>query len=247
MAATAFDLVGPEHRVRRRLPPGQREITGFPRFGKDLRTPPPPVPEHPSIEVTGVLRAPVTLDLADLRALPQVERVEDFHCVAGWTATDLRWSGVRFADVYRAHLADRLDPTVPVSHLVFRGLDGYEAIVEVADALVDDVLIATGLDGEPLSPSHGAPMRLVSPRQYGFVNIKHLCAIEVHQRRPRRQKPFGVIIREHARARVWQEERHEWFPPGVSRPLYRMILRLLIRMSARAARRPTSAPERHRH
>ena len=47
------------------------------------------------------------------------------------------------------------------------------------DALADDVLLADRLDGAPLDAKHGAPVRLVAPAHYGFINVKHLCRIEV--------------------------------------------------------------------
>ena len=52
--------------------------------------------------------------------------------------------------------------------------------MSIEDALADDVLIAEHLDGRPLDGDHGAPARLVSPDQYGFVSTKHLCSIELH-------------------------------------------------------------------
>ena len=53
-------------------------------------------------------------------------------------------------------------------------------MVAIEDALAEDVLIAERLNGRPLDSDHGAPARLVSPNQYGYVNTKHLCAIELH-------------------------------------------------------------------
>lgn len=220
----------------RTLPPGQRAVRGFPRFGKQPRRPPPPAPADPTIEVTGPLAAPLVLTPGDLAALPQVEREEDFHCVAGWSATGLRWEGVRFADLYRLVVQGRLLQGTEISHVSLAGLDGYRSVVRLDDALADDVLLATGLDGRPLTPAHGAPVRLVSPRQYGFVSTKHLCAIELHTRTPPRDQPYGVIIREHERARVWQEERHAWFPAPVIRPAYRLLARLIALVSGPSSR-----------
>ena len=56
----------------------------------------------------------------------------------------------------------------------------------IEDALADDVLIAEHLDGAPLDGDHGAPVRLVSPSQYGFISTKHLCRIELHTAPSRR-------------------------------------------------------------
>ena len=64
--------------------------------------------------------------------------------------------------------------------MVFEGLDGHRSVATIEDALNDDVLIAENLDGRPLDSDHGAPVRLVSPSQYGYISTKHLSRIEVH-------------------------------------------------------------------
>ncbi len=78
------------------------------------------------------------------------------------------------------------------------------------DALADGVLIADRLDGRPLDGDHGAPARLVSPNQYGFVSTKHLCRIELHSAGPSENyHPSAIVdvglrlLKPHARARVW--------------------------------------------
>lgn len=215
------------------LPPGQRRVAGFPRFGTHLHHPPPAIPAEPAIEFSGPIDGRVAITLPDLAQLPRVERTEDFHCVAGWSATGLRWGGVTFATVHRTFIAPALLPGPPVTHLRFRGYDGYASTVHLEDALADDVLLATHLDGEPLTPAHGAPVRLVSPRQYGYISTKHLAAIELHTTRPRPEHPYAVLTRDHPRARVWAEERNPWIPAAVLRPLYRSLIRPIARVSAR--------------
>ena len=65
------------------------------------------------------------------------------------------------------------------THVRFAGLDGHWSVMLLEDALADDVLLADHLDGAPLDAKHGAPVRLVAPAHYGFVNVKHLCRIEL--------------------------------------------------------------------
>ena len=186
------------------LPPGQRKLDGFPRFGGPSR--PPALPAKPALEITGAVSEPVTVALSELSALPRTEQTSDFHCVAGWSAIGLRWEGVGFTTFYRSIIEPRLLPATTVTHVVFRGLDHYRSIVCIDDALQEDVLLADRLDDEPLSLAHGAPLRLISPRQYAYVSAKHLCAIEIHTSvPPARRDP--VLFRRHSRARVWQEER----------------------------------------
>jgi DMSO/TMAO reductase YedYZ molybdopterin-dependent catalytic subunit len=215
------------------LPPGQRAVQGFPRFGVDLDHAPPEPPEGMTIEIVGELARRVSLAPADLTGLPRREVVADLHCVAGWSAVGLRWEGVAFADLHRLLIEPALRPTARVRYVVFVGLDGFRSIVALEDALADNVLVADRLNGEPLTAEHGAPVRLVSPDQYGFVSTKHLCRIELY-----RSEPVGFYhptrsiqralrtVRAHRRARVWREERHRYFPWWLVRPVYRRLVKL---------------------
>lgn len=217
------------------LPPGQRAVDGFPRFGTHLHHPPPPVPANPVIEIGGALTKAFTLSVTDLAKLPRRELGADFHCVAGWSATGLRWEGTGFENLYRTQVEPLIEPGASISHVVFEGLDGFRSIVLLEDALADDVLIADRLDGQPLNSDHGAPVRLVSPSQYGFVNIKHLCHIEFHTSEPPVPDRFSPVAA-HPRARVWQEERHRFLPSRVVRPIFRLLIGPIRRLSARGSR-----------
>ena len=88
-------------RRRRREPaPRPARVEGFPRFGTHMAYPPPRVlPDH-QITVGGAVAEPISLPLAALADLPRREETADFHCVAGWSATSLRWEGVPFARFY---------------------------------------------------------------------------------------------------------------------------------------------------
>jgi DMSO/TMAO reductase YedYZ molybdopterin-dependent catalytic subunit len=226
------------------LPPGQRAVDGFPRFGTHLHRPPPPVPADPVIDIGGAVRAPSSVPLAALATLPRRELTADFHCVAGWSATGLRWEGVSYAEFHRAIVEPLLAPGTHVTHLVFAGLDGYRSAVTVEDALDEDVLLADRLDGRPLDGDHGAPVRLLSPKQYGFVSTKHLCRVEVRTAEPAasyRRLPAVVrvglrLATPHPRARVWEEERHRDLPAWAVRPVYRLLIAPIRSLSARSAR-----------
>jgi len=105
-------------------------------------------------------------------------------CVAGWSATNLRWEGVAFETFYRMIIEPSVSPDASITHLVFCGLDGYRSVVSIKDALAQDLLIGERLNGALLDADHGAPVRLVSPNQYGYVSIKHLSRIELHTAEP---------------------------------------------------------------
>ena len=158
------------------LPPGQHLIDGFPRFGGHLSRPAPAVPVDPRHRDPrgghrSVRRATHHAgDASPARA----------HCrlsLRGWLVRhEPSLGGGLVATVYRTLIEPALPPETSVTHVVFRGLEGWRSIVSIGDALADDVLIAERLDGRPLDSDHGAPARLVSPKQYGYVSTKHLSA-----------------------------------------------------------------------
>jgi DMSO/TMAO reductase YedYZ molybdopterin-dependent catalytic subunit len=199
----------------------------------ELESAPPVPPTDLEIDISGQLAHRVSLRPDALAALPRRQVETALHCVAGWSAVGLVWEGVAFADLYRLLIEPALADGARVGHLVFVGLDGYRSIVTVEDALADGVLIADRLDGRPLTADHGAPARLVSPDQYGFVSTKYLCRIELHPSEPvnlyhsRKSIQRALrTVRPHRRARVWREERHRYVPSWLIRRIYRRLVPL---------------------
>jgi DMSO/TMAO reductase YedYZ molybdopterin-dependent catalytic subunit len=195
--------------------------------------------------VRGAVSTPFDLPIVALQEMPRRTLVADFHCVAGWSVRDLTWDGVPFRTIWEDSILPKAQPQAEITHLVFVGLDGYKSALTIEDALADDALIADRLDGAPLTGDHGAPARLVSPRQYGYMNTKHLVRIELHAREPAGAwhpsgvRTFGLsLVAPHPRARVELEERHRRLPAWSIRFLYRRILLPVIApLMAPAARR----------
>ncbi len=213
----------PSERIRSGLPPGQRAGSAFPRFGAAAPSI-PEVPEVPRLRISGAVEAPGEIGIDELRSLPRREQVSDLHCVTTWTKQDLRWGGWRLADLYQRLILPRFRPRPEVSSggtcwLVLFGLDGYRCSLRLDDALEADVLVADTLDSEPLSPFHGAPLRVVSPGQYAYKSLKHLSGIGLRTEPSR--LPFGL---EHPRGRVAREERHARLPPALVRLPYRALI-----------------------
>jgi DMSO/TMAO reductase YedYZ molybdopterin-dependent catalytic subunit len=205
------------------------------------------------VEIGGAVTKSFTVPLAALGTLPRRELTADFHCVAGWSATNLRWEGVAFETFYRTTIEPSVQPDTSVTHVVFGGLDGYRSVVSIEDALAEDVLIAEHLDGRPLDTDHGAPARPVSPNQYGFISVKHLCRIELHTAEPAESYSASSLLTEvtlrsplikpHRRARVWEEERHRYLPGRFVRPVYRLLIPPIAFVSARGSRRGRTPPQ----
>jgi DMSO/TMAO reductase YedYZ molybdopterin-dependent catalytic subunit len=223
------------------LPPGQRAIQTFPRFGTHSHHPPPTVPAEPTLEIGGAVTQAFALPLGELRTLPRREILADFHCVAGWSVAGLRWEGVPYAAFHRDVLAPLACGSV--THVKFIGIDGHWSVALLKDVLRDDVLLAENLNRRPLDADHGAPLRLVSPGQYGFINTKHLCRIELLTAEPATcigtastEAHIGLRLlgyKRFIRARVWEQERHRFLPPRLVREISRLLIPGIRRLSAR--------------
>ena len=97
------------------------------------------------LRVDGLVAAPKTFTLADLKAMPRAEQVSDFHCVTGWVVKNVRWAGVRIADVLEQAGAKQ-----GVSSLRFVSAEvPYEDSLTLQQALLPDVMLAYEMDGKP--------------------------------------------------------------------------------------------------
>jgi hypothetical protein len=213
------------------LPPGQRLLDVMPRFSEAPLRPPPPLPGEPTLRLTRAGTPVAVLTAGDLQALGPREQQADFHCVTTWSVAALRWTGVPLRDVLAS--VGATEATAP--YLVARAADGSRAAFTWQDATAEDVLLATHLDGAPLDARHGAPLRLVSPRQYGYKNLKHLVSIDLRTTVP------GLGAKEHLRARVALEERHARLPSWAVRRVYRLLVSPTAYLGERTLRRHLGA------
>ena len=171
-ADTAPEGTGPANRHGMpRLPPGQYEVTGWPVL--DLGTKPVVSKDVFRLQLFGACEHPQVLDWAALMALPVVDDTSDFHCVTTWSRYDMRWRGVRFAEL--AALAGVHDDA---EHVLVHAYDGYTTNLPLVEALKDDVLIAFEVDGQPLPREHGGPARMITPQLYAWKGAKWISKIE---------------------------------------------------------------------
>ena len=123
--------------------------------------------------------SPVSLTLDDVRTLPHREMITEFRCIEGWS-TIAQWTGVRLAD-----LMAKFPPPQPVRYVSLETPGrGYYVGLDRASAMHPQTLLAWGLNGEPLTASHGAPLRLAIPIKYGVKNIKRIATIRWTNVRP---------------------------------------------------------------
>lgn len=137
-----------------------------------------PVPAFDAAEyrlvIDGMVERPLTLTYEELRALPAVRQVSDFHCVEGWGVDDVQWDGVRLQT-----LIDLARPAATAKYVTFHSLGAtYRDSLSMQQARLPDVLVAYDMDGERLRVDHGLPLRLVMPRMFGYKGPKWLTRIE---------------------------------------------------------------------
>ena len=221
------------------LPRHQRPLDHFPRFGAYYPARAEVEAAAPVLRVSGAVKRPLEMPVTRLESLERRDQVADFHCVAGWTRQEIRWSGVGFRVFHDSVIKPEAEPDPEVTHVVFEGADGYRAVCLIEDAMEDDVLLADRLEGAPLTYDHGAPLRLLSPRQYAYKSAKHVVAIELHRGEPPDWHPRAfrrlllAILKPHPRARVSHEERHRYLPAWAVRWFYRRLFRPFIWLGRR--------------
>jgi len=150
-----------------RLPPGQSEVQSLEALS---------VSQVPQIsmsdwafEAYGEVENPVTLSWDQFTQLPKIVDVSDFHCVTGWTKLDNTWEGVRLEEIMKL-----VRPTAKAKYVTIEcyGTPFYTASLPLEDLLQEHVLFAYGLDGKPVPPGFGGPLRLVVPQKYGYKSAK---------------------------------------------------------------------------
>ena len=149
------------------------------------------------LQVGGRVDHPVELGLDDLRQLPATTRTLTMECAGnGRALLDPRpasqpwlleavgtgeWTGVLLADVLRAAVV-RSEAIEVLLTGTDRGLEAgveqaYERSIPLDVAVGGGVLLAYELNGAPLPPQHGFPLRAVVPGWYGMTNVKWLAHV----------------------------------------------------------------------
>ncbi|MFK4594811.1 DMSO/TMAO reductase YedYZ molybdopterin-dependent catalytic subunit [Streptomyces pristinaespiralis] len=127
------------------------------------------------LTVDGLVRKPATYTLADLRAMPQTRIVRDVQCVTGWRVPDTPFEGVKLSQ-----LLDAAGVRPEARAIRFTCFDGtYSESLTLTQARRDDVLVALRMQDEPVSHSHGGPVRLYVAPMYFYKSAKWLSGITV--------------------------------------------------------------------
>lgn len=200
-------------------------------------------PATHELTVHGAVRAPLALRLRDLAARPQRTVLATMECAGndrvamrplpggepwqGGAVSTSEWTGVPLGA-----LLDECGLASEATHVLAVGADhgrraDAEGEVTFARAIpldvarAPDTLLALRMNGEPLAPRHGAPVRLVVPGWYGMASVKWVARLEVLTR------PFDGYF---------QRRRYVYDEGGEPRPVTRMRVKSRIVAPADGAR-----------
>ena len=126
------------------------------------------------LRIFGEVEEEVTFDYEQLRALPATEVTTDIHCVTRWSRFDARFRGVHWSE-----LAKLAGPRPAGRYVVAHAEQGFTANVPLRALEDENALIAYDADGDPLTPEHGWPLRLVVPSTYFWKSAKWLRGLEL--------------------------------------------------------------------
>jgi len=133
-----------------------------------------------TLKVDGLVEAPQSFSLDELKALPSRTQITRQDCVEGWSCIG-QWKGVVLADVL-----DRVRPSDNARFVVFHcadnvygGPDRYYESLDLIEANHPQTLLAYELNGEALPVANGAPLRLRAERQLGYKMAKYIMRIEL--------------------------------------------------------------------
>ncbi|WP_396214796.1 sulfite oxidase [Gemmatimonas sp.] len=192
-----------------------------------------------TLAVGGAVRAPFTLSLADIAALPMHTVLATMECAGNWrlgmdpVPTGEPWkygavSTTRWRGVSLAALLDRAGVHDDALEVVAVGADAgpcddaegevrFERALPLEVARHPDTLVAMHMDGVPLTAHHGAPLRLLVPNWYGMASVKWLTALDV------RTTPFTGYF---------QSKRYVYDVNGTTTPVTRALVKSMIVLPA---------------
>ena len=131
----------------------------------------------------------VSLDIEALLARHQIhDQITRLVCVEGWSAIAW-WSGLRFDDLLHAYPPVSQAKWAHIESSVNLDVNGnpdpYFVSIDLLTAQHPQTLLATHLNGQPLTVEHGAPLRLLVPVKLGLKNIKAITRITYTKDEPR--------------------------------------------------------------
>ena len=129
------------------------------------------------LTVDGLVARPLSLSLAQIRAMPRRTQITRHDCVEGWSAIG-QWTGAPLK-----LLLDQAGLRAAARYLIFHCADRYGQAdyyesIDLIDAFHPQTILAWGLNRQLLPVGNGAPLRLRVERQLGYKHAKYVQRIE---------------------------------------------------------------------
>jgi DMSO/TMAO reductase YedYZ molybdopterin-dependent catalytic subunit len=134
--------------------------------------------------------------------LPRTDVDADFHCVTKFSLLGNTWTGVAAST-----LVEQVPPAAGATHVMVWAEYGYSSNMRLEDFADEASLFATHRNGDPLTPDHGYPMRLVVPHLYAWKGPKWVRGFEYLTAD---RRGFWEERGYHNRADPWLEQRYSY-------------------------------------
>jgi DMSO/TMAO reductase YedYZ molybdopterin-dependent catalytic subunit len=182
-----------------RLPPGQYDAgESWPILAAEVT--PALGTDDWTFRVDGLVAKESSWSWEQVRALPRSEYAGDIHCVTGWSKF-----GVRFAGVSLDTLLAVAEPLPTATHAVAYSHTGYTTNLPLSDLTGGKVWLAWEFNGEPLTPEHGGPVRLLVPHLYFWKSVKWVAGLHLLDHD---EPGFWETNGYHERGNPWREQRY---------------------------------------
>jgi DMSO/TMAO reductase YedYZ molybdopterin-dependent catalytic subunit len=155
--------------------------------------------------VDGLVQAPATFSLTELRAMPSRTQITRHDCVEGWSAIG-QWTGVPLARVL-----EQVKPLPAARFVVLHCADTFEdgdkqtpyyESIDLPDAYHPQTMLAYGLNDATLPITNGAPLRLRVERQLGYKQAKYVMRLEL-------VADFAAIGG--GKGGYWEDQGYQWY------------------------------------
>jgi len=151
--------------------------------------------------VDGLVAQPTTWTWDEIHALPESTYEGDIHCVTTWSKLGVSFSGVSVDTLFAiAH------PLPSATHILARSHTGYTTNLPLADVTGGRAWVVWEYEGEPLSPDHGGPARLLVPHLYFWKSAKFVSGIALLDHD---EPGFWERNGYHDRGDPWLEQRYQ--------------------------------------
>ena len=131
-----------------------------------------------SLQIEGLVKKPLNLTMDELKKMSDKTESVTLACignpVGGDAIGNAVWEGVSLK-----RILELAEPKAGIKKAVFYAAEGYTDSIPFGMASGGDVFLAYKMNGEPLPPKHGFPLRAIVPGIYGMKNVKWLQKIEL--------------------------------------------------------------------